>query len=605
MKKRVVALLCFWFIVVCAIAQTRFALLTDIHVVPGNNNEKFLEQVVDEINQSDLPFVVITGDLTNEGSDEQLYNVKRIFDGLKKPYYIIPGNHEMNWSQSAGKTFNDIWGSDRFCFKRDGMLFLGFNCGPYMKMGDGNVKREDILWLERTLKEQAGNKPVIVLAHYPFTPDLGNWDEVVNILKDYNVVSAFCGHGHRYIHSKYGELINGVMCRALDMRKDNFGGYSIITVKNDSVMVHEKPYGQPAVEKYKFAAGHRVISAPVGTGTETKNDEHAELFFFDNASVFTGVAVDKNNIYFGNSMGEAKAVSKKDKKELWSVKTGASLHSVPVAVKNEVIVPATDGRIMALDSRTGKIIWENPAVGPFVANGIKEGNYLYQGGYKKFSKIDVRNGKTIWSYDSIGNYCQARPVIAGDRILFGAWDTHLYCLDKNTGRLLWKWDNGKNANMLSPGNCVPAVYQDKVIVVAPDRYMTAVSLTDGHEIWRSNKYKVRESMGQSKSGNIIYAKLMDGELLAVSADGDTYNDLWVEDTGIGYEHSPCPLLEYNGIIYLSSRMGDLVAVDSLTHRILWKKKCGYSAFNSFTVDGNGDIYASMIEGKIWRIPAKK
>lgn len=96
MKKRVVALLCFWFIVVCAIAQTRFALLTDIHVVPGNNNEKFLEQVVDEINQSDLPFVVITGDLTNEGSDEQLYNVKRIFDGLKKPYYIIPGNHEMN-----------------------------------------------------------------------------------------------------------------------------------------------------------------------------------------------------------------------------------------------------------------------------------------------------------------------------------------------------------------------------------------------------------------------------------------------------------------------------------------------------------------------------
>lgn len=170
MKKRVVALLCFWFIVVCAIAQTRFALLTDIHVVPGNNNEKFLEQVVDEINQSDLPFVVITGDLTNEGSDEQLYNVKRIFDGLKKPYYIIPGNHEMNWSQSAGKTFNDIWGSDRFCFKRDSMLFLGFNCGPYMKMGDGNVKREDILWLERTLKEQAGNKPVIVLAHYLLLP---------------------------------------------------------------------------------------------------------------------------------------------------------------------------------------------------------------------------------------------------------------------------------------------------------------------------------------------------------------------------------------------------------------------------------------------------
>ena len=48
-------------------AQTRFALLTDLHVSPGNANERALNRIVDEINASDIPFVIITGDITNQG----------------------------------------------------------------------------------------------------------------------------------------------------------------------------------------------------------------------------------------------------------------------------------------------------------------------------------------------------------------------------------------------------------------------------------------------------------------------------------------------------------------------------------------------------------
>ncbi|MCF0181033.1 MAG: metallophosphoesterase, partial [Muribaculaceae bacterium] len=92
----------------------RIAVICDIHVTPGNANESKLREVVSQINQSDADVVVFAGDLTNEGSDEQLRNVKTIIDGLTKPVYVIPGNHENTWSQSACKTFNDIWGQDRF-----------------------------------------------------------------------------------------------------------------------------------------------------------------------------------------------------------------------------------------------------------------------------------------------------------------------------------------------------------------------------------------------------------------------------------------------------------------------------------------------------------
>ena len=100
---------------------------SDIHVTPGNANEAKLKAAVAEVNKSDVDYVLVSGDLTNEGSDEQLRNVKSIFDAFTKPYYIIPGNHENNWSQSACKTFNALWGADRFVFTVGDLVVVGMN----------------------------------------------------------------------------------------------------------------------------------------------------------------------------------------------------------------------------------------------------------------------------------------------------------------------------------------------------------------------------------------------------------------------------------------------------------------------------------------------
>lgn len=80
--------------------------LTDLHVVPNNPNEAAQKQVVAEIEiQDEYDFVVITGDLSNMGSDaEAPFAWKAILDERQHPYYIIPGNHETNWSESAGMT---------------------------------------------------------------------------------------------------------------------------------------------------------------------------------------------------------------------------------------------------------------------------------------------------------------------------------------------------------------------------------------------------------------------------------------------------------------------------------------------------------------------
>ena len=68
----------------------RVAMLQDVHVTPGNQNESALREAVREINNGGFDFVVMNGDLTNEGSDIELENVKAILDSIEAPLFVLP-----------------------------------------------------------------------------------------------------------------------------------------------------------------------------------------------------------------------------------------------------------------------------------------------------------------------------------------------------------------------------------------------------------------------------------------------------------------------------------------------------------------------------------
>lgn len=591
-------------------AQTKFALLTDLHVTPGNANERALNRIVDEINASDIPFVIVTGDLTNQGSNAELANVKQILNRFRMPCYVIPGNHETTWSQSAVREYYRLFGADRFFFKRGNLLFVGYNTGPYMKMGDGHVKHEDVLWLDSILTKNAvkGTR-LFAFAHYPLVEDdMGNAREVVSGLKKHDAVVSFCGHGHAYQEMAFGNL-KGIMVRSTFLGQDTLSpGYSTVQLTSDSVIVKEKKLGERECRRFAFsmdASSKMELEKPPVLIQKLPKGTSVSLVCQDKASVFTGIAIDKSSLYFGNSLGDVKSVSKSTGKVLWSHATGYSLYSTPVCTKGKVMVPATDGAVYCFSSGSGYVLWKLQTDHPFVADGILADGKLYQGGYKAFYCIDAQTGSVDWKFAGIDNYCQAHPAVADGKIIFGAWDTHLYCLNRQTGMLVWKWDNGKALDFYSPANCVPVVHDGSVIIVAPDRFMTALDLMNGKLLWRSNAYQVRESQGVSTDGKIVYAKLMNGHLIAVSADSISYAPLWDIDAGLGYEHAPCPVLENDGVVYLGSRNGTVVAVDADTHRVLWRYKCGNSEINQFSVDADGSIYFSIVEGKIYRIRTKK
>lgn len=603
--------------VLCCVSVThaqRLAILSDIHVTPGNANDSALRAVVDEINISDVRAVIVSGDLTNEGSDEQLVYVKSILDGLKKPYYAIPGNHENNWSQSACQTFARLWGADRFCFIVDDLIVVGTNCGPFMKMGDGHVNPNDLTWLYRTLAyHNRTGRRVLSINHYPLLDDMDNYVEYENVLYDFPVIAHQHGHFHKWMQYRSGSGLESVGVRALDMKDGAGHGYTLMNVTADTIYVYNKVLNVEPELKYAIpVTKERLQCGRFSPPKDEKNRRFVIRRLADESltesrgtSIFTRLATDDKNIYYGTSTGEVVALDVVGN-ALWRRSLDCGMLFSRVACCGDcLVVPTGDNRLVWLNAADGTTLWEHLSDGPYVADGLVVDGILYQGGYKRFEAWDVAKHELLWAFTDIDNYCQGAPVVDGDDIVFGAWDGYLRCLDRTTGTLRWRWSNGKpNQHLLSPGNVVPVVTEDKVFVVAPDRRATCLNRTTGSEIWRhfDPDIKVRESLGGSADGKRVYAKTMDGTLVAFDATADDYRQLWNTDCGFGYEHAPCVVLEHDGFVYTASRRGRLAIIDSATGECLQTATLGFSEVNGLEpVPGGRGVICSLIEGTAFLI----
>lgn len=148
-----------------------FALLTDTHISTSNPRPmEDLQRSIADINQnSSIEFVVVTGDLTENGDLASIQSIKNALDQLNVPYYAASGNHETTWSESGVMDFSRVFGDSRFAFTHNDMYFIGFNSGPVIRMADGHVAPQDITWLKHNLDSvsAAGNTPIFVFTHYP------------------------------------------------------------------------------------------------------------------------------------------------------------------------------------------------------------------------------------------------------------------------------------------------------------------------------------------------------------------------------------------------------------------------------------------------------
>ena len=586
-----------------AVEPFRFALLTDLHITPGALSVEDLENSVKQINNTpDIDFVLVTGDITETGDRASLQMAKSILDKLNVKYYITSGNHETKWSASGVTDFGKIFGNERFEFEHKGILFFGFNTGPIIRMSDGHVATQDINWLKEELAKAGKEEPVVLVTHYPLqNGDVDNWFDVTDAVRPYNIRVILGGHYHRNVVFSY-DGIPGLINRSNLSSKEKVGGYSIYDITSDSLKVFEQPIGG---ELKEWAALSLKTTYFDEKGSSKKypdfsvNKEFPQVkekwLIQSSSGIYSSPAVDKNSIYVGDDLGVLTCYNLKNGKRKWSFTTKSRIIGTPAVDNGVVVVGSTDKNIYGLNAKNGKLIWKLSTAEPVLGAVTIDNHVAYIGASDHtFRAIDIFTGKIIWKYENITGYVETKPLVKGDKIIFGAWDTFLYALDKNSGNLLWKWTNGIKGTHYSPAAVWPVSSNGKVFVVDPERAMTAIDLETGKTVWRTKASMVRESIGISEDRKRIYAKTMQDSVVCYATDTETPKEIWNVNVGFGYEHNPSMLVEKEGIVFGSTKNGLIFALEKVTGKVLWKHKIANTLINTvLPLDGKRVLFTTV------------
>lgn len=618
-------------------APVRFAVLTDTHVsapeivydtivtqdtatlrdttiiVPREVQGEALQglaRCMEDIRSQQADFILHTGDMTENGDSLALVSVRKLLDATEIPYYVTSGNHETTWSRSALQDLKAVFDSVRYVQNISGMLFLGMNSGPIMRMSEGHISPADTLWARQWL-DSLGQQPTFVMTHYPLqNGDVDNWYDLTNILREYNTQVIIGGHHHENKHLTV-DGIDNVLCRSMLPDDEGNIGYTLVEVDGSTIRFSERvlpgvnaastnwtgsvrPWLNLPLKRRAFAAPDTTLLPSYAVND---SDSLVTRVWERQLPVgFYASPVERyGRIYIGDDNGTFYALDITNGRILWRYKTTARIIGTADVKDGRVVFASANGTVYCLSVETGKPIWRQKLGKPVTGSVTIDGTTVYVGSSDScFYALKLMNGAPVWTYRGFGNYCIAKPLVYKNNLYVGAWDGYFYAFDKRKGKLLWRWNNGKTNSKLSPAAVTPCSDGKRVYIVAPDRYLTALNTDSGTISMRTNRWKVRESLGMKDT--ILYAKTMQDTIIAINLKADTL--LWATDAGFGYEHAPTQLVENEGTLFVTTKNGLVIALDALTGDIRWKHKVGNSLLATACPLEDKDIVVSSSNGTI-------
>jgi len=158
--------------------------------------------------------VLMTGDLTDFGREEEYRLLRRLLAPLTMPVHVIPGNHDER--SNFRRAF-----SDHSYLPAEGDLHYALEDYPLRMIGldttipgrpEGEMNAERLAWLDQRLAERPGVPTVLFMHHPPILTGIrhmdvqncANADALAELLGRHpQVFQILCGHVHRSIHRQW------------------------------------------------------------------------------------------------------------------------------------------------------------------------------------------------------------------------------------------------------------------------------------------------------------------------------------------------------------------------------------------------------------------
>lgn len=226
--------------------------ISDFHTGSQYFIPNLLSRTIEELNDLDPDVVVVTGDMTDFGFEQEYKTVDSFLSLLKcKRRLLVPGNHD---SRNVGYVhFEEIFGERNSLLEYGGARILGTDSSE-PDLDNGRIGRERYRWMQDQFADPDEFKIFALHHHLLPVPGTGRERNIVydagdllEVLLSCGVDLVLCGHKHvPYVwRIENMVVINAGTASSLRLRGKTKPCYNILQIEDRNVKVFLKyPFGK-------------------------------------------------------------------------------------------------------------------------------------------------------------------------------------------------------------------------------------------------------------------------------------------------------------------------------------------------------------------------
>ncbi|NYT52097.1 MAG: metallophosphoesterase [Candidatus Vesicomyosocius endoextente] len=200
----------------------------------GVNTHINLKKIISRISHINIDILLITGDLTHNGSITSYKTLQQILYPIQTKLLIIPGNHDNKNNLST--TFSKNLFS-QFTLGKWGIININ---SVQVSKTSGFLTKDELIKLELNLA-QSNVQYILIALHHPTVPMNSTWDDslslknpeaLFNVLDKYHKIQAILfGHAHQAAEfRRLGVKIISCPSTALQFNNETRIGFNYYTL---------------------------------------------------------------------------------------------------------------------------------------------------------------------------------------------------------------------------------------------------------------------------------------------------------------------------------------------------------------------------------------
>lgn len=288
---------------------------------------------------------------------------------------------------------------------------------------------------------------------------------------------------------------------------------------------------------------------------------------------------------------------------IFSACTGVAINSWPgLSATKDTVYVAFRGEVYAVKpgaSNATTSTWKFPQKAEqgksFYAAPTISDNLIVIGSYgNSLYGVNPVDGSQKWAFESTNGNFAGSSLIVNNTILAPSSNNTLYALSLDGKTVLWKFET-QNALWSSP-----ATDGKTAFLTALDHYVYALNLSDGTMVWKKNLNSALASSPLLSQDGMLYVGTLEGNLVAVNSKDGTV--AWTTATGGRIWSTPA--LD-NNILYIGNASNKILAVSAKDGKILWQQNTNSAVIGGplvlkdsvvFPTEG-GDLVAWSLDGQ--------